>query len=260
MIAVDDLGLVGSQLGQVVALADEVDDVHPEAVDASVEPEPQGVEHRGPHVGVVPVEVGLLRREQVQEPRLGRLVPRPRRLAGREGAVPVVGSFLGRAVSPHVPTALRVVPRRARCEEPRVLVARVVRHPVEQHLEAALVRSLDELVHVGQRSEHRIDVAVVADVVAVVDHRRAEHRRQPEGVDAEPLEVVEPVDDAAQVADAVAGRVAEAPWVDLVDDRGLPPRLRHPRSSRLRVDGAGDPVGGDRRLLLTLDLDGEASG
>ena len=51
-------------------------------------------------------------------------------------------------------------------------------------------------VEVGERAEQRVDVAVVGDVVAEVAHRRPEDRRQPDGVDAEPGEVVEPRRDA----------------------------------------------------------------
>ena len=45
---------------------------------------------------------------------------------------------------------------------------------------------------------------VVGDVVATVAQRRGVERRQPEAVDAEPLQVVEPVDQAGEVARAGA--------------------------------------------------------
>ena len=37
--------------------------------------------------------------------------------------------------------------------------------------------------------------------------------------------VVEMVDDPGEVSHPITVGVGEAPWVDLVDDRGLPPRL-----------------------------------
>jgi len=46
--------------------------------------------------------------------------------------------------------------------------------PVDDDPEAALVSFGKQPVEVGQAAEERIDVAVVADVVAVVLHRRAE--------------------------------------------------------------------------------------
>ncbi len=118
----------------------------------------------------------------------------------------------------------RRVDRRTRLDEPRMLVARVVRHPVEHDPDVAPVRLGDEAIELLEVTEDRVDVAVVGDVVAVVDHRRGEHRRQPDRVDAEPLEMIEVRDDPREVADAVAGRVAEAAGVDLVDGGGLPPR------------------------------------
>src|SRR5207247_8332284 len=81
----------------------------------------------------------------------------------------------------------------------------------------------DELIEVVHRPEDRIDRGVVRDVVAEVGERRGVDRRKPERVHAEIDEVVEALRDPSQVADPVAVRVLERAWVDLVDDRVLPP-------------------------------------
>ena len=81
----------------------------------------------------------------------------------------------------------------------------------------------DETVEVGQGAVLRIDVFVVGDVVAEVDLRRWVDGREPDGVDAEVLEVVEALGDALQVADAIEIRVLKAARIDLVDDGVLPP-------------------------------------
>ena len=120
------------------------------------------------------------------------------------------GGRSGRAVAPDVPVALARAPGSARFAEPRVLVARVVGNPVDDHAQPARVGFGQQAVEIGERSEQRIDVAVVGDVVAVVLHRRAEEGRDPERVDAEPDQVVEAPADALEVAHAVAVRVEEA--------------------------------------------------
>jgi hypothetical protein len=61
-----------------------------------------------------------------------------------------------------------------------------------------------------------VDGAVVGDVVAPVVVRRGHRGVEPDAVDAEPLEVVEPGDDPTQVADAVAVRVRARARVDLI--------------------------------------------
>src|SRR5262249_39049307 len=65
--------------------------------------------------------------------------------------------------------------------------------------------------------------AVVGDVVAEVGHRRWEDGRDPDGIDAQPLQVVQPLGDARQVAYAVVIGVLKPARVDLVDDAALPP-------------------------------------
>jgi hypothetical protein len=99
----------------------------------------------------------------------------------------------------------------------------VVGHEVEEDADPARVRLGYQPLGVGQGAEQRIHVEVVGDVVPVVAHRRAEDRGQPHGVHAQPGEVVEPLDDARQVADPITVRILERPRVDLVDDTRLPP-------------------------------------
>jgi hypothetical protein len=119
--------------------------------------------------------------------------------------------------------------RRSRLPEPRMLIRGVVRDQVEDDPHAASPRTSDQLVELVEGAEHRLDVAVVSDVVAPITVGRGIHRARPEAVDAEPLEVVELVDHASEIADAVAVRVGERAEVDLMmEDRALPPGAHPP--------------------------------
>ena len=117
--------------------------------------------------------------------------------------------------------------------------------------DAERVRLGEQRVEVGQRAEQRVDVARVGDVVAAVGHRRAVERRQPQRVDAELVQVGQPLAHPDQVTDAVAVAVGEAARVDLVEDRGRPPgpagsafsheRHRARRLSRARCASSRPP-------------------
>ena len=121
-----------------------------------------------------------------------------------------------------------------------MLVAGVVHDEVDDHADVALVRLVEEVVEVLHRAGLGEDVGVVGDVVAAVAQRRGEERRHPEAVDAEPVQVVELLGQAAEVADAVAVGVLEGAHQDLVEDRGLEPvRLVEVRRGRVAA-GAGD--------------------
>ena len=232
---------LGVRQGRV--LADHVDDVHPEAVHAAVQPPPHhGVDGLA-DLGVLPVQVGLLGGEDVQVVLAGLLVESP----GRAGEMRLpVGRFGARrarrharaGVAPPVPVPLGIVAAGSRLHEPGMLVGGVVHHQVHDQLHAAGVQLRDQLVQVGQRAEERIDVGVIADVVAVVVHRRPVDRRHPHHVHAEALQVVDMTEDAAQVADAVPVGVGEAARVDLVDDPPAPVVL-----AAEPISGPGDGPG-----------------
>ena len=100
----------------------------------------------------------------------------------------------------------------------------MVHHQVGDHADAALVGGLDEVAHVVDGAVVGLDLEEVGDVVAAVAQRRLEERQQPDAVHAEPLQVVELLGQAAEVAGPVAVGVEEGARVDLVEDRRLEPQ------------------------------------
>jgi hypothetical protein len=119
------------------------------------------------------------------------------------------------------------------------VVARgVVHHEVGDHADPARVGGLDQLGGRRRRPVVGVDLVEVGDVVAAVAQRRLVERQQPDAVDPEPLQVVELLGQAAEVAGAVAVGVEEAADVDLVEDRTLEPQ-RVGLEPLARLPGAG---------------------
>ncbi len=218
------------RLGQVlargaVALVQVGHGVEPEPVETQVEPEAHQVDHGVGHFGVVVVEVGLVVVEAMPVVLLAGVVPRPVRAlhVGEDdaGVRPLLV-----VVVPHVPVGLGVVARRARLDEPRVLVAGVVHDEVGDDPDAAPVGVLQEADQVADRPVVGMDVEEVADVVAAVAEGRRVEGQHPDAVDAQPLHVVELLAQAAQVPGAVVVGVEVAADEHLVEDRVLEPAGR----------------------------------
>ncbi len=152
-------------------------------------------------------------------------------------------------------------------DEPGVLVRGMPGDEVEQHPDAAVAGGGHELDHVVVRAVPRRDAEVVGDVVPGIDERRVEARVEPDGVDPQPRQVVEMLDDPAKVADAVTVGVREGLRIDLVDDRVPQPVGRHGESRSTRhavaspmspdspVDGAEPEPVVQARLPALPELD-----
>ena len=230
--------------------------VHPEAVDAEVQPEAERRDDLLLHRRVLVVEIGLVREEAVPVVLLAHRVEGPVGRLGVDEDDPGVRELLV-VVGPDVVVAVRPVRVGAGLLEPVVLVARVIHDEVDDHAHAALVGGVHELHEVGEVAELRQHGGVVRDVVTTVPQRGLEERWQPEAVDAEPLEVVQLGGETFEVADAVAVGVLEGPYEYLVEDGALEPvgiavlggSVREQVVDRLIDDhGVGDPpVGGDGR-------------
>ena len=106
-----------------------------------------------------------------------------------------------------------------------MLVGGVIDHQLGDDAQLAPLGFLHEAAEVLHRAEVGIDVAIVGDVVAVVAPGRGIERQQPERGDAEVLQIVEPLGQAGEIADAVVVAVGERLDVQLIDDRVLEPEL-----------------------------------
>ena len=226
------------------------DGVETEAGYAAVEPETHGVEHGLFDGGVAPVEVGLLLVELVvvelvdgrgPTPRRSRRRGRPSCWAGRPGLRARWGLWRLRVAAglPSLQTyqsCLGLVRELADSMNHWCLSEVWLSTMSRMMRMCALAGFGDEAVEVGEGAVLGVDGFVVGDVVAEVDLRGGVHGGDPDGVDAEGLEVVEALGDAVEVADAVAVGVLEAAGVDLVDDGVLPPG---------GVDGWGGDLGGE---------------
>ncbi len=205
-------------------LGEHVGHVDAEAVHPAVAPEPQRREEVGAHLGVRPVQVGLRHVEVVEVP-LTVGDPLPRRPA--EHRHPVRGRFgaVGTgALAEDVPLARGGAATGGQgLLEPRVLVGGVVRHDVDDDADAVRVQLRDQLVHVGQGPQPRVDVAVVGDVVAPVGEVGGVEGAEPDGIHPQFGEVRNPRGDAGDVTEAVAVRVGEAAGIHLVDHGLAPP-------------------------------------
>src|SRR5262245_18884210 len=78
-------------------------------------------------------------------------------------------------------------------------------------------------IEIIQGTKDRIDVGVVADIVAEIRYWRRIDRRNPDGVHAEPLQIVEFAPNAHEITNAIAVAIHKRAWVDLIDDTALPP-------------------------------------
>jgi len=111
------------------------------------------------------------------------------------------------------------------------MVGRCVRpHLVDDDFQLALVRSLQQRPEIIERPEHRIDIAIVRDVVSEIPHRALEEGRQPHAVHAQRLYMIKLRRNALEVADPVPIQVEERARIDLVHHRAAPPapfRSRH---------------------------------
>ena len=161
---------VGGDL-QIRVLGDLVDHIQPEAADALVHPKADGLVQLLPQGGVVPVQVRLLDRKLVEIilPHLGH--PGPGRAA--KGGLHIVRR---RALDPVAPDVIVVVGVAAALFgflEPAVLVRGMVQHQIHDDADVVLFGFANKDFHVLQRAEHRVNVAIVRDIVAVVILRAA---------------------------------------------------------------------------------------
>jgi hypothetical protein len=213
----------GMCLGQVLvdralALNQVGNRVEPQRVDAQIEPEPHEIADRAQHLGVVEVQVGLVREKAMPVVLACDRIVGPVRFFGvrKDDARACV---LRIGVAPHVVVAFaRTLRGTAGTLKPWMLVGCVVDDELGQDADIQGMRCIDEPLEIVQCAVDRIDRRVVCNVVAVVSKRRRIERQQPQARDAEVVQVRKLLCEPGEIAYAVRIAVVESADVHLVDD------------------------------------------
>jgi len=79
----------------------------------------------------------------------------------------------------------------------------MVHHKIEDNFDATFMRLEDQLFNLSHRPENRIDFEKIGNIIAIIDFRRFEDWIQPNHIDAQILNIIQPIDDAADVPDTI---------------------------------------------------------
>jgi len=202
--------------------------IHADAVRALVNPELDSFQYGILHFRVVIIQVRLVMEKTVPEILLANRVVSPVGLFAIHKDDTRVLIFLV-SIAPDVIITVFFVLRVigvARGLEPGVLVGSMVWHQLDQNLERALMRLCNQLLEILHVAVHRVDAAVIADVVTVIAQRRWGNRQQPDSIHAKVAQVVQLFRDAFQVSPTVAIAVPESAHIQFVKDIILVPELR----------------------------------
>ena len=202
-------------------LGNGVNDVQTEAAGALICPPVHHIEQSLPDFGIVPVQVRLLDGILMQIVLLAILAPLPGRAA--EHRAHLIGRAVGGAVTPNVPIVLGIISAGLGFDEPGMFIGSVVQNHIHQDLQPPGVGLPEQNLHIFQVTEERIDVLIIGNIVTIVILGRLKHRRQPDGIHAQALDVIQLLGNAPDIAQAVTVGVTETAGIDLINNGLLPP-------------------------------------
>ena len=148
----------------------------------------------------------------------------------------LAGRGAGTSRTPPIPIGMLVVLVLGRLK-PGMLIGGVIDHQIHHDFEPTLMRFGQQLVHIVERAEQRVDVLIVRDVIAVVVLRGLIDRGEPQHIHAKISKVIKTRRDALKIAESIAVRVLERTRVNLIDHRVGPPRIG---GGAVGADGVGN--------------------
>ncbi len=180
----DGMGLRQVFAGSSVALDKIGNRIHPQRVDAHVEPEAHRLQHFLNDERVIEVEIGLVREKAMPVIGSCRFVPGPVRFFRvRKNDACVLIHLI--ALRPDIHLAFRRSGgRQSRGLEPWMLIASVIDDQLDHDLHPARVGGFEEGLEILQRAIRGIDVDIVRNVIPVVAQRGWKERQEPNASDA----------------------------------------------------------------------------
>src|SRR5437764_11048273 len=116
-----------------------------------------------------------------------------------------------------------------------MLIGGVVGHKVQDDLKAATVSLVKQGIQVLKSSEERMNIDVIAYVVAKIGHGRRIDGGEPDGVNTEPAHVIQLAGDAREISHSITIAIEKTARVDLINHTRLPPGVGLCRKSFLSL-------------------------
>ena len=135
----------------------------------------------------------------------------------------IIGIPVRRSVTPDEIIVIGVILSLSRLYKPGMLIGAVIEHQVQNNGNVPFLRLIDQLLHILHGAKHRVHGAIIGNIISVIHLRRQTDRRQPDTVDAQLLQIVQPGNDTLQISHTVSGGILKTLRVDLVEYRVFPP-------------------------------------
>src|SRR5205085_11596192 len=124
--------------------------------------------------------------------------------AASETAEPIVRrATICAGFRPKIPVRFWVTPRSATFPKPIVLVGGVIGDEIENKPYAGIVQSAYDFIEIFQGAEASIDSAKISYVVTKIPIGTSVNRRKPYGANAKPVEIIDALQQAGQIAFAI---------------------------------------------------------
>ena len=147
--------------------------IQPEALYALIHPEAHDIIDLLAHLGILPVQIRLLRGKlmEIVLPQFGNIGPG----WAAKGGQHIIGFAGTVAVSPDVIVMVGVIPTLQRLPEPEVLVGAVVGHHIQDDGNPPFLCLPDQGFHVLHSANAGVNIPVIGDIVAVIHLGRPAH-------------------------------------------------------------------------------------
>ncbi len=208
-----------------------IDHITAKTRNALVQPKTQNIFYLFQHFWVMIIQVGLLFRKQMQIILAAFLVKLPAVLGKKTG--PVVRRFPILPWSPDIIVPVWAVFISAFLK-PRVFIGGMVDYQVQNDFDIPFPGFINQLFHICHGAKIKMNIAVIADIVAIVGIRRWINRAEPQDANAKILQVVQVLEDARQITNTVPVCILKAAGINLIDHPILPP-LFHRSSPFMRL-------------------------
>ena len=104
-----------------------------------------------------------------------------------------------------------------------MLIGRMIQHQIDDHAHAALVGLIEQPPEHPRWCRTKAQCWEIRHIITIIAQRRRIKRQQPEAIHAQPLEIIELLDQAGEIPDAVVVAVEEGADVQLVKHGVLVP-------------------------------------